>query len=179
LLAHRGAERHDVAMDTATAPRSEPRRSSKMVPLGLVLLCAGGGGLIGAAFASQTRVYEQLTLPAWAPPGWLFGPVWTVLYVLMAVSAWLTWRTNHRFRTRALTAFGVQLALNFAWTSVFFGAGELGWGLAVLVAVLLAAGWWVTETARVHRVAAGLQMPYLAWLCFATALNAAILAAAS
>jgi translocator protein len=154
--------------------RSDTPTSSTSVLAALLVLCVGGGGLIGFVFASQTRVYEQLSLPTWAPPGWLFGPVWTVLYALMAVTAWLTWRAEHPFRARALTAFGVQLVLNFLWTPVFFGAGQVGWGVAVLVAVLLAAGWWVTESARVQRLAAGLQVPYLAWLSFATVLNAAI-----
>jgi translocator protein len=164
-----------LGMDAVPRPNSPPSASTAVLA-GLLVLCVGGGGLIGFAFASQTRVYEQLSLPAWAPPGWLFGPVWTLLYALMAVSAWLTWRTEHRFRARALTAFGVQLALNFLWTPVFFGAGEIGWGVVVLVSVLLAAGWWVTESARVRRPAARLQVPYLVWLTFATALNAAIFA---
>jgi translocator protein len=154
-----------------------PGPRSAVALVGLLVLCVGGGALIGVTFAGQTETYRELTLPSWAPPSWLFGPAWTVLYTLMAVSAWLVWRTDHSLRVRALIAFGVQLGLNFAWTPVFFGADELGLGLGTIVAVLLASGWWTFEAARVHRLAGVLQMPYLAWLSFATALNTAIVLA--
>lgn len=159
---------------TDTPSLSGPWRSAGVLA-GLLVLCVGGGALLGVGFAGADDVYRELPLPAWAPPSGLFGPVWTVLYALMAVGAWLTWRVRHPLRGRALVAFGVQLVLNFAWTPVFFGAGEVALALGVLVAVLLTAGWWVTETLRIHRLAAVVQVPYLGWLSFATALNAAIL----
>lgn len=157
---------------TTAADRDLPRRA---VALGwLLLLCVGGGAAIGVAFAGQADTYQTLELPPWAPPSWLFGPAWTVLYTLMAVSAWLVWSHPHPFRRRALSAFGLQLALNFAWTPVFFGAGLRVLGLVVIVGVLLAAGWWAFESARVRSVAGALQLPYLVWVSFATALNGAI-----
>jgi translocator protein len=165
-----------------TASSAQPRTRahgprSAIVLVGLLALCVGGGALIGVTFAGQTETYQELSLPAWAPPSWLFGPAWTILYTLMAVSAWVVWRTEHPLRNRALVAFAVQLVLNFAWTPVFFGADELRLGLGTIVAVLLAAGWWTFEAARVHRLAGVLQLPYLAWLSFATALNTAIVLA--
>jgi translocator protein len=149
-------------------------RRDYLVLLALLVLCVGGGALIGIAFAGQTATYRQFDLPGWAPPPWLFGPVWTLLYTLMAVSAWLVWLTNHPYRVRALMAFGVQLTLNFLWTPAFFGADNPTLGLVVIVAVLLAVCWWTFEAWRVQRRAGLIQLPYLAWVGFATALNAAI-----
>jgi translocator protein len=158
-------------MTTAAASRPVP---SAAVLAGLLLLCVGGGALIGVAFAGQSSAYAAFDLPAWAPPPALFGPVWTVLYALMAISAWRVWRASGGLRRRALVAFGVQLALNFAWTPVFFGADAPLAGLVVIVGVLLAVGWWIVEAWRTERLAGALQLPYLGWVGFATALNAAI-----
>ncbi len=141
---------------------------------GLLLLCVGGGAAIGVAFSGQTAVYSGFDLPAWAPPPGLFGPVWTVLYAAMAVSGWLVWRTASTYRRRALAAFAVQLGLNFVWTPAFFGLGSPMLGLAIITAVLAAVGWWTAEAWRVRRPAGALQLPYLAWVAFATALNLAI-----
>jgi tryptophan-rich sensory protein len=151
-----------------------PTRRDVTALAALLLLCVGGGALIGVAFAGQSSTYQLFDLPPWAPPSWLFGPAWTLLYTLMAISAWLVWRTQDRYRTRALTAFGVQLVLNFLWTPAFFGADNPMLGLVVIVGVLLAVGWWTFEAWRVQRRAGALQLPYLAWVGYATALNTAI-----
>lgn len=160
--------------NTATRPAADPR---SLVALAVLLvLCVGGGVAIGTIFGGQAATYSNYDLPSWAPPPEVFGPVWTILYTLMAVSAWSVWRTSRAYRTRALTAFGVQLAVNFAWTPTFFGADSPLGGLLVIVGVLLAAGWWTFEAWRVHRVAGALQLPYLFWVGFATALNGVIVA---
>lgn len=159
----------------ANPPRSsatDPRSLGVLATL--AILCVGGGALIGIAFTGETAAYTGYDLPAWAPPSWLFGPVWTVLYALMAVSAWLVWRSRGAYRRRALAAFAVQLALNFAWTPAFFGTGIPLLGLVVIAGVLAAVGWWTFEAWRARPVAGVLQLPYLAWVGFATALNAAI-----
>jgi benzodiazapine receptor len=150
-----------------------PRRDVAVLAA-LLVLCVGGGAAIGVTFAGQAATYQQFNLPPWAPPSWLFGPVWTLLYTLMAVSAWLVWRETDPYRTRALTAFGLQLVLNFLWTPAFFGADNPKLGLAVIIGVLIAVGWWTFEAWRVRRLAGVLQVPYLAWVAFATALNTAI-----
>lgn len=119
--------------------------------------------------------YASADKPPFNPPNWLFGPVWTVLYIAMAVAAWLVWRTaDSPTRTRFLQVWWVQLAFNLAWTPTFFAA-ELLWPavgvivvLDVLVALTIVLAW------RVSRVAGSLLLPYLAWVLFATALNVSL-----
>ncbi|MBL8861022.1 MAG: tryptophan-rich sensory protein [Planctomycetes bacterium] len=119
--------------------------------------------------------YAGLEKPAWNPPAWVFGPAWTLLYTLMAVAAWLVWRRGgFRVQRRPLTLYCVQLALNAAWTPVFFGAQEPGWALLVILALwaLLLATLLVFR--RTSGPAALLLVPYLAWVSFAAALNCAL-----
>lgn len=150
------------------------RRNPWIVLAGFIVLCLAVGGIGGFATAQSVESwYLTLNRPGWNPPNWLFGPVWTVLYVTMAVAAWLVWRTGRDVKP-ALILFFVQLALNFAWPFLFFGARSplLGLiGIVVLLITILA-----TNRAFFQRsVAAGLLMlPYLAWVGFATALNFAI-----
>jgi translocator protein len=122
------------------------------------------------AWFSPGDWYAGLDKPAWNPPGWLFGPVWTVLYAAMGVSAWLVWRCGRDSRS-ALAPFFVQLALNAAWTPVFFGMHEMGWAFAVILALWLAIAVTIAVFARHSRPAALLLLPYLAWVTFAAALN--------
>lgn len=115
--------------------------------------------------------YQQLVRPTWAPPGWLFGPVWGVLYLLMGIAAWLVWRERGFQGARtALTWFLLQLAANALWNWLFFdwkqGAAAFGEILllwALIVATLLS--FW-----RLNRLAGALLLPYLAWVSFAAAL---------
>jgi len=113
--------------------------------------------------------YAALSKPALNPPPWIFGPVWTLLYTLMAVAAWLVWKRAGF--GKPLTCYFVQLALNAAWTPLFFGAHQLGVALVVIVALWL--GILVTWLSfrRVNVTAGWLFVPYLAWVSFATYLN--------
>jgi benzodiazapine receptor len=129
--------------------------------------------VIGALSATGVpQEYRSLEQPGFAPPSWVFGPVWTVLYVMIGVAGWLLWRP--RGWTPVVTLWAVQLVLNLAWTPLFFGAGQRGLALVdivlldLLVAATVVLGW------RTSRAAALLLVPYLAWTCFATALNASI-----
>ncbi|NHN57697.1 MULTISPECIES: TspO/MBR family protein [Halorussus] len=116
--------------------------------------------------------YPTLAKPAFTPPSWVFGPVWTTLYLLMGVALYLVWRSDYgRRRKLALAIFGVQLALNAAWTLVFFGSQAIFGGLVVIVALLAVILATVAAFARVDRRAAALLVPYLLWVGFATALN--------
>lgn len=158
-------------MSSVALPAPRPRPWLTLV--GWIALCQAAGALGGLVTSGDW--YRELARPSWAPPGWLFGPVWLTLYTAMAVAAWLVWRgPSSPARTSALTWFGVQLALNAAWSPVFFGLRSLGGGLVVIVALLVAIAVTIARFAPRSRLAAGLLVPYLAWVGFATALNAAL-----
>jgi benzodiazapine receptor len=115
--------------------------------------------------------YASLTKPAWTPPDWLFAPVWTALYVLVALAGWRLWRrTSGRF-TPALALWGVQLALNAAWSWIFFGLRRPGWALLDVTLLFFCALAFIWSTRRDSPVSAALFLPYALWLVFAAALN--------
>jgi tryptophan-rich sensory protein len=157
-------------MSTDTSVRPTPASWLTLVPfLGAVAVVAGLGGL---ASASAAETYQDLEQPAFAPPSWLFGPVWTVLYVMIAVAGWLVWR-SHGW-DRSLTLWSVQLLLNLAWTPLFFALEQFGWALVEIVCLAVAVMATTVAFHRRNRPAALLLVPYLLWVGFATALNAAI-----
>lgn len=130
------------------------------------------GGIGAIASVSAASFYRQLVQPPWAPPAWLFGPVWSVLYVLMGIAAWLVWR-EHGFKgaSTALKLFVAQLLANALWTWLFF-AWHLGAvSLAEIVMLWLLIASTIVAFWRLHRLAAVLLLPYLAWVSFATALT--------
>jgi tryptophan-rich sensory protein len=142
-------------------------------PLGLAgfAAAAAAAALIGVLGVSGTSAeYQSLAQPSWAPPSWLFGPVWTVLYVMIAVAGWLVWRRAGW--TTALSVYAVQLVLNAVWTPIFFGFGEYGLALVDIVVLWLLIGATIWLFRPVSRAAAWLLVPYWAWVTFATALNA-------
>ncbi|MEU5548949.1 MULTISPECIES: TspO/MBR family protein [unclassified Micromonospora] len=134
-----------------------------------VIAAAVIGNLAAVGAADEYRSVEQ---PSWAPPSWLFGPVWTLLYVTIALAGWLVWR-RVGFGP-AVLAWVVQLALNAAWTPLFFGAGRYGLAFAEIVLLWLAIGVTVLLFRRVSTAAAVLLLPYWAWVTFAAALNYSI-----
>ena len=146
-----------------------------IISLAAALAAAVIGGL--ATGSSVATWYAALRKPAFAPPNWLFGPAWTVLYILMAVAACVVWKQGLAVPgiKLALAAYLVQLVLNGAWSGLFFGlrsplAGLIGIGalwLAILATIVL--------FFRVSPTAGYLMLPYIAWVTFAGALNAAIL----
>jgi benzodiazapine receptor len=141
-----------------------------------VLLCLAVGFL--GALATMPSIptwYAALAKPSFNPPNGVFGPVWTLLYIAMAVAAWLIWKSlANPTRTNALMIWATQLLLNAAWTPTFFAFHRIGGALAVIVLLDLALAGLVVMTWRLYRTASLLLMPYLAWTLFATALNAAI-----
>jgi len=141
-----------------------------------VALCLVIGALGAAVVATSVDTwYADLAKPPFTPPDRLFGPVWTVLYVLMAIAAWRVWRAADRDTRRGpLTLFALQLALTLGWTVVFFGLQKIG--AAVATIVVLDVGVVVTTLAfrSIDRWAGLLMVPYLAWVVFATVLNIAI-----
>lgn len=155
---------------------SQREISKQVLGLAAWLLVAFAASAIGAAASLQAgSFYEQLVQPAWAPPGWIFGPVWTLLYTLMGVAAWFVWRSGgFRANAAALTAFLCQLALNALWTWLFFGWRLGGWAFAEILALIAAISITLVLFWRVRPVAGALLIPYLLWVLFAAALNHAV-----
>ncbi|TRW87915.1 tryptophan-rich sensory protein [Mycolicibacterium sp. 018/SC-01/001] len=155
---------------------SQPTRSKTVIALAIsVAAVVVASTLGGLASATSAEDYARLQQPTWAPPSWVFGPVWTLLYTMMAVAAWLVWRSGPWQDTRpALVAYAAQLVLNAAWTPLFFGVGWRGVALAELsLLVVVLTGTTVLFFRR--SVAAGwLLVPYLAWSVFALCLNFAV-----
>lgn len=132
--------------------------------------------------------YQKLEKPAWSPPGWVFAPVWTLLYLSMGVASWLVWEraaTNNtvvqalgerrqQAASRALWLYVSQLVLNAAWTPIFFGLRRLDWALAEIVVLWAAIAATVLSFFRVRPAAGLLLVPYQLWVTFAGALNAVI-----
>jgi translocator protein len=150
------------------------RKNQWLVLAGLIVLCLVTGMIGGMVSAGAIEGwYRTLAKPSWNPPDWVFGPVWTTLYVMMAVAAWLVWRTGDRVRP-AMALFGVQLALNLLWSLLFFGARSPG--LALIEVVFLCGAVLLTMLAFFGRqtTAGWLFVPYLAWVSFAAVLNFAI-----
>jgi tryptophan-rich sensory protein len=143
---------------------------------GFLALCLAVGAAGGAVTATSVSTwYAALEKPPFNPPDRVFGPVWTALYVLMAVSAWRVWRLREAPAARlALGLWALQLALNLCWSIVFFGARLPGAALAEIAALFAAIVATAALSWRLDRVAGALLVPYAAWVAFAALLNAAI-----
>ena len=151
-------------------PTSVPRQAIGLVGWSLLTFAVAAIGAFASTDASA--FYSKLTRPSWAPPGWLFGPVWSVLYALMAASAWLVWRARGFTGARiALALFIAQLAANALWSWLFFvwHQGGLAFAEVLLLWCVIAAT--VVSFWRISTIAALLLAPYLAWVTFASALT--------
>ena len=137
---------------------------------GWLFLCFSAASL--GAFFMPGEWYATLNKPTWNPPGWIFGPVWSALYAMMAVAAWLVWkRGGFVAQRRPLALFLAQLVLNAAWTPLFFGLHWPGIAFAEIVMLWLAIAVTLAAFRPVSRAAAWLLVPYLAWVSFAAFLN--------
>ena len=146
-------------------------QSSSASPLSLALFVVAVVG-IGLAIGFMTRPgewYDSLAKPVFNPPNWVFGPVWTLLYILIAVAGWRVWRVAPG--SAAMKLWAAQMALNWLWSPAFFGA-EMPWlALAIIAALLAVIAAFIVQVWRQDRPAAWLFVPYAAWVAFATALN--------
>ena len=142
--------------------------------LGLIFFLALvlGGGLTIGYLTRPGEWFIQLAKPSFNPPGWLFGPVWTVLYVMIAVAGWRLWCVAEAGITKWL--WWVQLGLNFSWSPVFFRANQIGSALAIILLLLITILGLIALTWHRDRTTAWLLVPYMAWVAFASALNVAI-----
>jgi tryptophan-rich sensory protein len=141
-----------------------------------MVVCLGAGGL--GAIATTPEIegwYKTIAKPSWNPPDYVFGPVWTTLYIMMAIAAWLIWKpTGFKATAMPLTLFAVQLVLNVAWSWIFFGMHQPGWAFTEIVILWLAIVATTVAFFRCSKIAGWLMMPYLAWVSFASVLNFAI-----
>jgi benzodiazapine receptor len=135
-------------------------------------ICLGAGGL-GSIFTARSvrDWYPRLRKPAGTPPSWVFGPVWTTLYVLMAISGWMVWREYHRGAFPALLIFFAQLALNVAWSAIFFGSRMPGAALAEIALLWLAIAFNGFIFYLLLPVSGYLLLPYWLWVSYAAYLN--------
>lgn len=144
-------------------------------PLSLALFLALtlGGGLAVGFLSPPGQWYAQLAKPVFTPPGWVFAPAWTVLYVLIAVAGWRLWRLDRHGTLMKL--WWVQLIVNFSWSPVFFLGHLVTPALVILLVLLAAVIVLVLRAWHADRAVSWLLVPYAAWVMFATALNAGIL----
>lgn len=151
------------------SPRSASRQALALG--GWLALCFAAAGT--AAFVSSGMGwYAELHKPAWNPPAWIFGPVWTTLYAMMAVAAWLVWRVGGwKEQRRALGLFLLQWLLNVLWTPLFFGLHRPGLAFADIILLWLALAATLRLFWQAQNVAGILLVPYLAWVSFAAVLN--------
>jgi len=139
----------------------------------LFLILVVGGGLAIGSVTAPADWYAKLKKPSFNPPNWVFGPVWTILYVLIAVAGWRIWsRGGPRAAKQAWVA---QLALNFLWSPVFFSARRVDLGLGVVLALFIAITGFIVRSWREDRIASLLFGPYAMWVGYASLLNAAVL----
>eukprot|EP00249_Psilotum_nudum_P028859 c38829_g1_i1 orf=419-988(-) len=156
-------------------PRRQMQRSYIPSLLIAIAIPLGAGFLDSIVFSPNTDYYKDLKKPSWNPPNAAFAIVWTILYIVIGVSSWLVWRKGG-FDKQAypLTVYAVQLVFNLLWTAIFFGFHKLFGALVDISLLLVAIIACILAFKPVSTVAANLLIPYLAWVAFATALNAKI-----
>lgn len=163
-------------MTTSTSPRR-----SRLALLSILVLCYGVAALGALSTAPSIPTwYATLNKPGFNPPNYLFAPVWTALYGIMAIAAWLIWRTPREGPTASrrldgLMLFALQLALNALWTPIFFSLHNLLAAFIVIVLLWIAILLTTLRFWQLKPLAGALLLPYLAWVAFATALNLALL----
>jgi tryptophan-rich sensory protein len=144
-----------------------------IVSLGCILLCEGAG-IVGSVFTTPAIAgwYSALIKPSVAPPNWIFGPVWTTLFLLMGIALFLVWKARSKGDPRILFGvFGVQLVLNVLWSFIFFGLHNPGAAFVEILCLWLAIAATIGVFAKVSKPAALLLVPYIAWVSFAGYLN--------
>tara|TARA_Y100001934_G_C12369153_1_gene785301 strand:- start:22 stop:534 length:513 start_codon:yes stop_codon:yes gene_type:complete len=164
---------HNTAQTPGNADSQDQGWLALFAFVALCLVVGGVGGIFTAG--SVETWYPTLDKPPFNPPNWVFGPVWTALYVLMGAAAWRVWRRRaHPGRRAALAWFGAQLALNLLWSLLFFGLMMVG---AALIEIVILWGSILSTAMRfknIDSLAAWMFVPYLAWVSFATVLNGSI-----
>ncbi|WP_449278813.1 TspO/MBR family protein [Leucobacter sp. GX24907] len=184
-------ESNQATEATATATTTPTPRTTRQIAIAAILLVAVTAVALFGSLATSPNVdgwYADATKVPWNPPGAVFGPVWSVLYVMIAAAGFLTWRAGYAGKGRsnhaheALRLFVIQLVLNAAWTPLFFAGypvvGNLAWwgALVVIIALMVTVVLLMRAVGRHSRIAAWLLLPYLLWLLYASTLNVGIIA---
>ncbi len=146
-----------------------PRNIASLI--GFIILVLGGGTAIGL-YTLPGEWYASLAKPPFNPPNWIFGPVWSILYVMIAVAGWRLW-INHR-GSLAMKIWWAALALNFVWSPAFFGLQSAGLALFIIVPMLALIYSFIAKSWSLDRISATLFIPYAAWVSFASLLNASV-----
>ncbi|MDZ4796109.1 MAG: TspO/MBR family protein [Bacteroidota bacterium] len=129
-----------------------------------------------AGFFTTTGVgswFQTINKPSWNPPSWIFGPVWTTLYILMGIALFLVWKSDASEvqKKTAILLFAVQLVLNFCWSFIFFNQEQPGWAFVEIVVMWVAILLTIFAFGNISKTAAWLLVPYISWVSFATILN--------
>jgi len=164
-------------MSDSNITGDKPAFAKQALALVVALIVVYSASAIGAIGSVNAPVfYRELSLPSWAPPAWWFGPVWTVLYGLMAIAVWLVWRQRWRNDQAALAIkiFALQLVLNALWSWLFFAWYLGAFAFVEIVLLWVAILWTLVAFWRVSKVAVVLMLPYAAWVTFAAALSFSI-----
>ena len=145
-----------------------------LVLAGFIILCLSVGGVSGFVTVQSVQDwFPTLHKPFFNPPSWIFGPVWTLLYIMMAVAAWRVWLEGSIAKP-ALNLFFVQLVLNFFWTIIFFGMKNISLALVEIIALWIMIALTLRAFIKIAKPAGWMMAPYLAWVSFATLLNASL-----
>ena len=147
-----------------------PSRSASIFALlGFVAVTFFAAYLGAKASMSSATMYATMIRPSWSPPSWVFGPVWSVLYCLMAVAAWRVWRRGGM--CGAVMVYGAHLIFQALWSWLFFGLGRADWAMVDILVLWLMIAWLVVAFRRIDRLAGAMMVPYLLWVSFAAVLN--------
>ncbi len=144
-----------------------------------ILICSTACLLLGSLSGIATGEavngwYAQINKPSWNPPNWLFGPVWTLLYLLMGAAFALVWNGQGKSKRMALSLFILQFVLNLLWSFLFFKMARMDWALIEILLLLVFITLTISAFSKINRTAAILMIPYLLWVGFASLLNASL-----
>lgn len=142
-----------------------------------ILVCLAVGGISGYFTSTEIPTwYSTINKPSFNPPNWIFGPVWTTLYILMGISFWLIWKSDvsTEVKNKAMLFFAIQLVLNFFWSIIFFSFHQTGFAFIEIIVMWIFILLSILSFYPISKTAAYLLIPYLLWVSFASVLNFAI-----
>ncbi|MEO7446434.1 MAG: TspO/MBR family protein [Ferruginibacter sp.] len=149
----------------------------KILPLALAILIPVAIGAVSGLFTTEAigGWYRTIVKPSFNPPNWIFGPVWTLLYILMGIASWLVWKQGKNKDVKpALTLYAIQLILNFSWSFIFFYLEQPGWAFAEIIVLWVMILLTIFAFSKHSKTAAWLMVPYISWVSFASLLNFSI-----